>query len=960
MPALSNQKVISFARIALQGVSSEVKFDAGGKERPMLMQLQMACAYRSQKDPMLDYQEQVDMLVNPDKRSVTGMSPSVLSLFNTSQKVFQTEKNPDLTKLTIPSDGMCMSLKKREPLLTDDFVTACCLLWCGDLCTMDGGNNDTLSALNVVRNHSFGPGKVGKPSLVSMESVVKFLFPFNVSVRGVSCLGKTHYKHKIRPYDTTETLHTFITNKFGMKFKKTYVTSEDAKTQKMPSDVRIYCSNTVGGKSEEIVPSKLKIVAEVCGEDSVVFIESAYVEHFQLTHGGGGPAGKKNSMGKELQNSTQNILEMLAHPPMVHVKAATPFPRPYDTAHTWSVTVMARYLTDVMELPQYETNFLRYEINGYAFMCLDANVTERCCGVEDELHSAKISLHADNLRRKVFKTALKHLPLMLRDWHPVHIAALLQFRYNSPDAAIKILRRQADGNKLADMTQAAITASVSRFGCAEDEARRTVEGLLDILGAHLAATKGRDEKEEAKRREKKSQSNMAEDTEQLLNGDTEAVRRVQGKKERAIVEEEEEDVAVPDYPDDEEEDITDNHATAVDEGGSDAEEEGELSDAAEEEGADGGDESDGGHSDLDEDLPSHLKMSAAPPTAADSKESSKGADMAEKGLSENTRLGRSVKFTRALTQLYDNDGKFVGHEDDSSLVGGEPSMSESIQSTQRVSKPPASEHVKQSQPNPTVVKKQLDAKPASVKPSVPSPKKQPSAKAEPLKVEPVNSSIIAHITALQQVVESHSNMVKSLHQENQKLRREREKSDALLRDTVQRALGSRSREETLAAMERDAAVKSLASVTQMYLNDVAVSSGDVDDDSAERNRPAVVSKAAHRTPDHAHPAPPTYPEDKVDHTLSSSIEPPMRAAERGVLHQPEGRTMAEELLQDADQEAKAWRTVLGTYRFDQQPLHIDQFDDSLTVLRRVAVAWMRLGKLIHDDAELSSDRTGVY
>ena len=67
--------------------------------------------------------------------------------------------------------------------------------------------------------------------------------------------------------------------------------------------------------------------------------------------------------------------------------------------------------------------------------------------------------------------------------------------------------------------------------------------------------------------------------------------------------------------------------------------------------------------------------------------------------------------------------------------------------------------------------------------------------------------------------------------------------------------------------------------------------------------------------------------------------------------------MADELAADAAEEANAWRAVLGTYRYDEQPLHIDKFDDSLVVLRRVAIAWMRLGKVIHDDALTANDRS---
>ena len=820
MPSLSPKRIASFARMVMTGVSLEVKFDSSGAERSYWQQLRMACAHRRDKDPIREYLELIDMLIDPAKRrSASVSSASILSIFNIHNECFS-DPDVDVGKITLPSTEMCVQMQQSNSFLSQQVVLALILVWCGDLCTAEGANE--FIVFNVVRNHSFGPSKVGSPTFVSLAVVTKFLYPFRVSVRSVSVLGKAHFKRVVRAYDTTEALYSALVNKFAMKFKKQFAASEDARKLKMPTDLRLYCSDAAGGRGEEIRPSKVKMVADVCGDDSVFYMESVNVESYCATHST--HLNKKKE--PEEKSTTQHILDMLTNPPVVTVKAAKPFPYAYDTAHTWSVSITFRYLEEVIELPQYETNFLRYEINGYALLCLDEQATSRCCGVEDELHSAKIALHADNLRRRVFKTALKHLPPLLRDWHPVHIAALLQFRYNSPKGSVSVLRRQLDGNRLADMSHDSIASYVSKLGCAMDESKRAIEGLSEVLDAHLIVIKDREDSKHGE-----GAPRLTEETEKALN---QAVQEVDPagthRKESTAMAlgENLTEVGAHTYRS-----SAASEVPALEDGPPQfsIDGDGELSEETENESAV---EDEDDHSDLDVDMPTHLEKNFPTPSAA----RSVAVDMDE--------LSRSVKFSHADTQFFDVTGNTVANETQPFAdiptkihppsIGG--SVSEVVLSAREKSSSAATL-------DPTLLQyPKITSASASTTPSNP-PKHSSVARNLSAQlpadnnVDPATSSILKHITALQRVVESHSGMVKSLQRENKRLRKEREKSDAFLRETMQQALSFRGREDSRLQVERDAALKSLTTVSQLYIDDFAAGAVDNSPQDIHPNPPGA-------------------------------------------------------------------------------------------------------------------------
>ena len=59
----------------------------------------------------------------------------------------------------------------------------------------------------------------------------------------------------------------------------------------------------------------------------------------------------------------------------VKIPDAAPFTHPEAEADTWTIVVMLKYLKMVIELPQYENDFLRCEMSGAEFLAMVSGST---------------------------------------------------------------------------------------------------------------------------------------------------------------------------------------------------------------------------------------------------------------------------------------------------------------------------------------------------------------------------------------------------------------------------------------------------------------------------------------------------------------------------------------------------------------------------------------------------------
>ena len=158
------------------------------------------------------------------------------------------------------------------------------------------------------------------------------------------------------------------------------------------------------------------------------------------------------SISAPAKHRPKSPFEILTHPNVVKVPRASPFVADESDANAWGIPTVLRYLKDVIELPQYEEEFIRFEVTGFAFLCLAKDVIPQL-NIKNNIHSAKIALHADKLRHKVFGKAAVSLPAKIEEWDAVHVGAWLAVHMGLPPKGLKALRNNLDGMKLLEMSE---------------------------------------------------------------------------------------------------------------------------------------------------------------------------------------------------------------------------------------------------------------------------------------------------------------------------------------------------------------------------------------------------------------------------------------------------------------------------------------------------------------------------
>jgi hypothetical protein len=95
----------------------------------------------------------------------------------------------------------------------------------------------------------------------------------------------------------------------------------------------------------------------------------------------------------------------------------------------------------------------------------------------------------ENLRKHAFQYALENMPVVLDEYHPIHVASLLNDSSSgdgaaAPGCALHALRKQLSGEKLISLQPDGIAKICSKFDCDSDETNRSIQLLLDLLKEH--------------------------------------------------------------------------------------------------------------------------------------------------------------------------------------------------------------------------------------------------------------------------------------------------------------------------------------------------------------------------------------------------------------------------------------------------------------------------------------------
>ena len=133
-------------------------------------------------------------------------------------------------------------------------------------------------------------------------------------------------------------------------------------------------------------------------------------------------------------------------------------------AHLWSIYSVSKYLSEVVELPQYVDIFKAYEISGMSFISMPSpSAVSGSCGGEivNNLHLLKISSHSQQLMKLVLEREGVGLDkrvkdgMMENDWTTLCITAWIKFcsgiKDVSDEAIANLIRSSLTGRDLVLM-----------------------------------------------------------------------------------------------------------------------------------------------------------------------------------------------------------------------------------------------------------------------------------------------------------------------------------------------------------------------------------------------------------------------------------------------------------------------------------------------------------------------------
>ncbi|KAJ1434756.1 hypothetical protein B484DRAFT_417318 [Ochromonadaceae sp. CCMP2298] len=190
----------------------------------------------------------------------------------------------------------------------------------------------------------------------------------------------------------------------------------------------------------------------------------------------------------------QNFLDKkLRTGPEITVPAGPVFAREESDANHWGIPVMARYLQDIMELPQYVDAFKRSEITGMTFIGMDEN-NLGALQLEHQFHALKMASHAATLRQMVLEKASINKPARTIDWNTTHVAAHLFYEHSCPDTAVAVLRRGVSGYALQHSRSRDLLKAMGIDGPETENALRALDALIAAV-AKDARKEGKEGKE---------------------------------------------------------------------------------------------------------------------------------------------------------------------------------------------------------------------------------------------------------------------------------------------------------------------------------------------------------------------------------------------------------------------------------------------------------------------------------
>eukprot|EP01032_Pedospumella_encystans_P014811 gene14811-16983_t len=165
----------------------------------------------------------------------------------------------------------------------------------------------------------------------------------------------------------------------------------------------------------------------------------------------------------------QNFVDKKLQPvKRIEIPESVKFPNAENDANNWSISVVAKYVKEKLELPQYVESFKRHEVDGLKFIAMNES-NFAAAEVTNKLHAMKLTSHAELLRELVLERAHIERPNSELDWSVAHLAAWLTYDKACPETAIFALKAKLNGYKLKDISGKKAVSSIGAADLSEAE-----------------------------------------------------------------------------------------------------------------------------------------------------------------------------------------------------------------------------------------------------------------------------------------------------------------------------------------------------------------------------------------------------------------------------------------------------------------------------------------------------------
>jgi hypothetical protein len=120
------------------------------------------------------------------------------------------------------------------------------------------------------------------------------------------------------------------------------------------------------------------------------------------------------------------VNQLLTEGSTIKIDADLPFAHPETRADSWTAEIVAQYVQEKLDLPQYQQLIKNVYLHGLTFISLHENLPYPGFEIENPLHKLKILSHAEKIRNIVLKRAARKSNKAVLYWDAANTAFWLK------------------------------------------------------------------------------------------------------------------------------------------------------------------------------------------------------------------------------------------------------------------------------------------------------------------------------------------------------------------------------------------------------------------------------------------------------------------------------------------------------------------------------------------------------